>query len=269
MITSHALNPNTNPKKVLLALKRAVEATFSSSDWQELGLDTDCDDIIKDDFRLLRSLSWGDQDYGDRVLVVIKKILEKNPNNATIIENFVSLEKWLAEHEPRLYTDLYEKDSSTIEDTEKIGKIHNNVEVNQHVQRIKRSIGENDYSQAIGSSKELLESVLKTILEDLDQDNITGDIPALLKQVQQLLSIDPNSETTKKLDEKVKRTLSNLGQIVIGVAEIRNLVGTGHGRTESQEIDQNHALLIVNSVGTISTYLINLWQEQKKQNSKN
>lgn len=263
------MNPNANPKKVLLALKRAVETTFSSSDWDELGLDTECDDIIDKDPRLLSSLSWGDQDYGDRVLVVIKKIVERNPNNVTIIENFVSLEKWLAEHEPRLYKELYEAGSSAIDDAEEIGKIHNNVELNQHILRIKRSIREDDPSQAIGSSKELLESVLKTILEDLGQDDITGDIPALLKQVQQSLSIDPNDETAKKLDEKVKRTLSNLGQVVIGVAEIRNLVGTGHGRAESHEIDQNHALLMVNSVGTISTYLINLWQEQKKQTSKN
>ena len=262
-----------NPKKVLLALKRAVETTFSSNDWDELGLDTECDDIIDKDPRLLASLSWGDQDYGERVLVVIKKIVERNPNNVAIIENFVSLEKWLKEHDSRLYKELYEYDSLTIEDTEKIGKIHNTQEINQHIVRIKRSIRENDPSQAIGSSKELLESVLKTILEDLGQDDITGDItgdiPALLKQVQQLLSIDPNSETAKKLDEKVKRTLSNLGQIVIGVAEIRNLVGTGHGRIQSHEIDQNHALLMVNSVGTISTYLISLWQEQKKQTSKN
>jgi len=260
---NYTLNPNANPKKVLLALKRAVEATFSSNDWDELGLDTECDDIIDKDPRLLSSLSWGDQDYGERILVVIKKILERNPNNVTIIENFVSLEKWLVEHEPRLYKELYEQDSLAIEDTEKIGKIHNTLEVNQHIVRIKRSIRENDPSQAIGSSKELLESVLKTILEDLGQPDISGDIPALLKQVQQSLGIDPNDETTKKLDEKVKRTLSNLGQVVIGVAEIRNLVGTGHGRTKSHEIDQNHALLIVNSVGTISTYLINLWLEQK------
>jgi hypothetical protein len=263
------LNSNANPKKVLLALKRAVEATFASNDWKELGLDTDCDDIIKEDYRLLRSLFWGDEDYGDRVLVVIEKILERNPNNATIIEEFVSLEKWLQDNEPRLYKELYEIGSSAIDDAEEIGKIHNNVELNHQILRIKRSIRENDPSQAIGSSKELLESVLKTILNDLDQPNSTGDIPALLKQVQKLLSIDPNNETTKKLDDKVRKTLSNLGQVVIGVAEIRNLVGTGHGRIESHEIDQNHALLIVNSVSTISTYLINLWQEQKKQTSKN
>ena len=262
------MNPNANPKKVLLALKRAVEATFTSSDWEEIGLDTDCDDIIHEDSRLLRSLYWGDEDYGDRVLVVIEKILEKNPNNVQIIGDYVSLEKWLEKNEPRLYKELYETGSLALDDTEEIGKIYNNVELNQQILRIKRSIRDNDTSQAIGSSKELLESVLKTILEDLGQDSTSHDIPTLLKLVQQQLSIEPNNEITKKLDEKAKRTLSNLGQVVVGVAEIRNLVGTGHGRTENHDVDPNHALLVVNSVSTVSTFLINLWQEKKKQNLK-
>ena len=262
------MNLNANPKKILLALKKAVEATFDSNDWQELGLDTGCEDIINKDSRLLRSLSWSDSDYGDRVFIVIEQILKKNPTHATVIEELVSLEKWLQNHEPRLYKELYETGSSAIEDVEEISKIHDNVELNNQILRIKRSIRENDPAHSVVSSKELLESVLKTILEDLGHSNITGDVPALLKQVQQLLRIDPNDETVKKLDEKTKRILSNLGQVVIGVAEIRNLVGTGHGRTETHEIDQNHALLIVNSVSTMSTYLINLWQELKSKNSR-
>lgn len=262
------MNPNTNPKKVVLALKRAVEATFTNNNWEELGLATDCDDIINSEYRLLDSLFWHDQDYGKRVLSVIKKIIEKNPNNAQVIEDYVSLEKWLKNNEPRLHKELYETDSLAIDDIEEIVRIHNDDELNLQIQRIKRSIRENDPSQSIGSSKDLLESVLKTILEDLGQDSTSHDIPTLLKLVQQQLEIDPTDETTKKLDKKVKRILSNLGQVVIGVAEIRNLVGTGHGRTESYDIDPNHALLIVNSVGAISAFLINLWQEKKKQNLK-
>lgn len=103
-------------------------------------------------------------------------------------------------------------------------------------------------------------------MEDLGQDSTSHDIPTLLKLVQQQLEIDPTDETTKKLNEKIKRTLNHLGQVVIRVAEIRNLVGTGHGRTKNHDIDLNHALLIVNSVEAICPYLINLWQEKKKQN---
>ncbi len=262
------MNPDVNPKKVLLALKRAVEATFGSSDWHELGLDTGCDDIIKEDDRLLRSLLFGDEDYGDRVLVVIERILERNPDNVTIIEKFVSLEEWLQNNDSRLYKELYETGLSIIDDVEEMGKILNIAELDRQILRIRSSIKKNDTSQAIGSAKELLEFILKTILKDLNHLDSKEDIPILLKQVQKLLGIDPNNETAKKLDDRTKKTLSNLGQVVIGVAEIRNLVGTGHGRTESHETDQNHALLIVNSVFTISAYLLNLWQEQKKQISK-
>lgn len=262
----HILNSNTNPKKVLLALKKAIEDTFTVNDWEELGLRTSCDRIIWNDPRLLHSLFWGDPDYGERVLIVIKQILEANPNNVKIIEEFVSLEKWLKNNNSKLYKELYGIDSLTIDDTEKIELIRNNVVLNQHMLRIRRSIDSNDLSQTIGSSKELLESVLKTILKDFGKDDTSHNIYTLLEKVQQLLQIDVDKN--QKLNEKIKKTLNNLAQIIIGVAEIRNLVGTGHGRAESKDIDANHALLIVNSVYTLSMYLLNLWQEQKKQNPK-
>lgn len=265
-IWKQVLNPKANEKKVLLSIKRAVEDKFSFDEWDELGLDTDCEDIIKNDPRLLQSLGWRDPDYGERILVVIKKILDRNPSNLSIIEDFLDLEKWLKEKEPRLYQELYQTGSLAIDDAEEIGKIHNIDELNKHILRIKRSIRDNDSSQAIGSSKELLESVLKTILSDLGKDEESHEIPTLLKEVQKLLQIDYDKDD-KKLDDKVKKTLSNLGQVIVGVAEIRNLVGTGHGRVTSQNIDSNHALLIVNSVSTLSTYLINLWQEKKSQSS--
>jgi len=54
--------------QVVLAVKRAIEATFSKGDWRELALVTDSDDVIRGHHRLLRSLEWGDNDYSGNVL---------------------------------------------------------------------------------------------------------------------------------------------------------------------------------------------------------
>ena len=209
----------------------------------------------------MRSLFFADSDYGESVLRVIQEIIRKNPNNIKIIEEHTSLEKWLKENEPRLYNEIY--NTNIVINNEDIKYICNNVNVEQHLDRIKRSIQDNDASQAISSSKDLLEVVLKTILKDFKNDDISGDIPSLLKQVQQELQIDANDKTGQKLDEKTRRLLSNFGQIVVGISEIRNIVGTGHGRIENYHTDQNHALLVVNSVRAVSFFLINLWQKRK------
>ncbi|MDQ7842109.1 MAG: abortive infection family protein, partial [bacterium] len=60
------------------------------------------------------------------------------------------------------------------------------------------------------------------------------------------------------------RTLSNLAQVVTGVAEVRNLYGTGHGRSKAPEPDVAHARLVVNAAVTVATFLLEVWQGRKR-----
>jgi len=251
-------NPNRN--KLILAFKRAIEATFDDGMWHELGYLTDTIDIIQSHSRLLRSLSWRDPDYGGCILQVLPRILGENLENLKTLENFVGLEKWLTQYDPQLYSELYGGTPISLEEIERASELNNVLELNQHIARIKHSIL-NDPALAVGSAKELLETVLKTILKKHDTPNPNEDIPQLLKRTQKLLEIDP-----KKLPGKdvLFRTLNNLGQIVVGVSEIRNLVGTGHGRSQGPQIDTIHAQLIVNATATITTYLLGIWEVQGK-----
>jgi len=54
--------------QLIVGLNRAVEATFTESDWMELGYATDTHDYVTENPRLLRSLSWRDDDYGANIL---------------------------------------------------------------------------------------------------------------------------------------------------------------------------------------------------------
>jgi hypothetical protein len=133
-------------------------------------------------------------------------------------------------------------------------------ELNRHAARIRTGIRQ-DPEQAIGSAKELLESVLKTILED-HAAKPNEDMPTLLKKAQQKLRLDPKS--TEPGSETLRRTLSNLGQIVIGVAELRTLYGTGHGRSKVPELEIAHARLVVNAAITVASFLVEVWQQDVK-----
>lgn len=73
----------------LLKLKDRIVAHFSQSNWQELGLMTNCDDVVENDPRLLRSLRFGDDDYEGCVISVIRKMVESNPNNVKTIERYL------------------------------------------------------------------------------------------------------------------------------------------------------------------------------------
>jgi hypothetical protein len=79
--------------KRILALRERVVAHFDTGDWEEVGLLTGYSDLISRHPRLLRSLSWGDEDYAGNALATIKRIAEQDEDAFTIFEKHV-MEKY-------------------------------------------------------------------------------------------------------------------------------------------------------------------------------
>ena len=132
----------------------------------------------------------------------------------------------------------------------------------EHVQRIERSLAD-DPAQAIGSAKELLESTLKTVLEGLGISySKDDDVPKLLKSVQAALELAPSDvHSQKKGADTIKRTLSNLGSVAIGIAELRNLYGTGHGKgSRHKGLTVRHARLAVSSSAALCMFLLETYE---------
>ena len=76
-------------KKELIELKKIIEKHFTRSDWIELGFILDADDIIGNHPRLLRSLDFGDEDYGGNILEVLTKIVKKDSNGINKIKQYL------------------------------------------------------------------------------------------------------------------------------------------------------------------------------------
>lgn len=92
----------------LLAIQRAIEATFNDSDWKELGYLTDTHEWIEGHGRLLRSLSWGDSDYPGHVLDAVEHILEHDPGNLDVLIEHAKIHTWLLKENPGVLTDIGE-----------------------------------------------------------------------------------------------------------------------------------------------------------------
>ncbi|MBQ23885.1 abortive infection family protein [Alcanivorax sp.] len=81
--------------KVVLALQKAIVETFDAADWKEVGYKAGQIDYIRGHSRLLRSLSWGDDDYGSCVFQAIEFLLNDDVEN---LQCFLENEKaadWL------------------------------------------------------------------------------------------------------------------------------------------------------------------------------
>ena len=76
--------------KRILALRDRVVAEFDAGDWHEIGLLTGYSDAISRHPRLLRSLSFGDEDYSGNVLEIIKLMAERDEQAFNFFEQHVA-----------------------------------------------------------------------------------------------------------------------------------------------------------------------------------
>lgn len=129
--------------------------------------------------------------------------------------------------------------------------------ISQQITRMESAIN-SDPDLAIGTAKELVETVAKTILDDLGvQYGKRDDLPDLVKAARKALRLVPDSvPDDRQAADTVRRLLSNLGAVVDGIATLRNWYGTGHGRPAgSNGLQPRHARLVVGAAATLATFL--------------
>lgn len=127
--------------------------------------------------------------------------------------------------------------------------------IEEHLARVDPS----DPPQAISASKSLIEATIKHVLEDLKvQYNDRDDIPTLAKSVHKSLRLHPDYiAPTAKGRKTIQRILSNLSQVSVGVAELRNEYGMDHGRTRSSRgLGFRHAGLAFGAAQTYCRFLL-------------
>lgn len=137
--------------------------------------------------------------------------------------------------------------------------------IRDHLRRIDRDL-KSDPAAAIGSSKELVESVCKTILDDYGEDYPRGDdVPDLYKRVQKVLKLNTEAvpDDTRASASAVK-TLRALVTTIHSLAELRNAIGSGHGRTTRSPALTRHARLAFNASVAVTEFLLDTWHERKR-----
>jgi hypothetical protein len=77
--------------KEIIRLRPIIEANFTHENWEEIGLITGGSDIISGHSRLLRSLSFGDEDYGSCVLSVLRRIADFRPESLKEIQDYIDM----------------------------------------------------------------------------------------------------------------------------------------------------------------------------------
>ena len=185
---------------------KVILDTFDESRWREFGLETGCLKFVEREHRLLQGANWKNGDYPGIAIGIVPRVL-RAPNtrrtrshasgaysrmpNLSVVEDFLDLSRGLERKDRELYAALYAgADSSIIDDAEETANQLGIEEVSEHAARIRKGLRD-DPKQALGSAKELLESVFKTILGLHGNGRETLiDLPELVKRTNIALGLD-------------------------------------------------------------------------------
>ena len=249
---------------VILALKGAMEATLTEPTWKELGYATDTIDWIKSNKRLLRSCYWGNDDYPRHVLDALEYILDKDPANLQVLLDFGEIAKWIRENRPHVYAEVAAPDVAAVKSLADAREAAKGFDVEAQIRRIREALVD-DPALAVGTTKELLETVLKTVLGLHGAEIGADDMPKLLKRAQAALGLDPKDAVDSTPGaESFRRLLGSLAQVVVSVTEMRNLYGTGHGKSDAPGLDPAAAQLVVAAGTSLAAYLMERYNGLKK-----
>jgi hypothetical protein len=122
-----------------------------------------------------------------------------------------------------------------------------------------------DPAGAITAARTLLESVCKTILDDLPTDPSdlyeSDDLPKLYARVAERLNLAPSQHT----EDALKKILGGSMTVVNGLANLRNRASDSHGAgRKSYRPAPRHAALAVNFAGATALFLLETSQDQRE-----
>lgn len=118
---------------------------------------------------------------------------------------------------------------------------------------------ENSAELAIGTAKELIETICHTILTErqIEVDK-NWDLLQLLKQTTKQLNLTPEGIPDEvKASKTIKSILGSLTTVVQGIGELRNQYGSGHGKKANfKGLTARHAKLSVGAASTLAIFLL-------------
>lgn len=106
--------------------------------------------------------------------------------------------------------------------------------IDEAQQRLFRAVDANDKPLIVGCCKELVESIAKTAISMRGEVLDTTDYPKLVSTAHQLLGRQPGPDLGD--EPELRNIAQGLRTIALQLGELRNRLGTGHGRTFTPDV---------------------------------
>lgn len=235
--------------KIMLTLQRAVASQFTETDWMELGYETGEYEYIQWHGRLLRSLRFGDDDYGASVFQVLKYFSEQNPNALQAVIDNKKVRRILERDAPEVLSELGLNVAHVPAVTPKA------LSASEVVERALADADNLLHTSGPISCVDRLHTALHGYLRALcAETGITGlegaAVTALFKR---LRAEHPSFQCLGAQDKDVVRILNSFGSVIDVINTIRNNASVAH--PNDVLLGEAEATLVVNVIRTLFHYI--------------
>ncbi len=154
--------------------------------------------------------------------------------------------------------------SVAIGQAEEVAEALDSESVKKQIARMESAIS-HDPELAIGTAKEFLETICRTILDKCGVEHDNRDLPWLVKNSLDQIEITPGGAKPAEAKRAIRRLLGNLSGVGQSVAEVRNQLGTGHGKpAAAAELDPIYACLVVGTATALGLFIIQAFNRQEQ-----
>jgi hypothetical protein len=233
---------------LMLAMQRAILAEFNSTDWHELGYLTGCHDYIRGHARLLRSLGFGDDDYG----ACIFQALEHLANNGT-----QALVAVVDHPKVRPYLER-EQAAKLMEMGYQAGQVPAVLPTVSASEVVRRALQDADHllsTSGAPSAIDRLHTAMHGYLKSTCHDCAISlpDGATLTQAYKALRAHHPALQSLGEHDGEIGRVLGSFASVLDALNTLRNHGSVAHPNEDI--VEQAEGELVVNAVRTIFHYL--------------
>ena len=152
--------------------------------------------------------------------------------------------------------------SFAVNQAQRIADVLSGSYISQQITRMENSIGK-DSELAIGTAKEFIETICKTVLARCSVPlNGTEEMLPLVRLTLKQLKLTPDDVTNgSQSSETIRVLLGNLSTVTHKLAELRNLHGSGHGKdATTNTLGARHARLAVGAATAFGVFIFETYE---------
>ncbi|WP_432217080.1 abortive infection family protein [Pseudomonas kribbensis] len=233
---------------LILALQKAILSVFTREDWRDIGYLTGHHDYIQNHSRLLRSLGFGDDDYGDCIYQVLNYFSFNDIKALVALIEHEKIRPFLEQSIPGKLTELGYS-------TGHVPAVLPSARASDVVRRALTDADQLLASSGATSAIDRLHTAMHGYLRSACQD-VGISIPSnatLTQAFKELRTHHPALQSLGSHDKEVGKILTSFASVLDALNPIRNHGSVAHPNDRLIELPEG--TLVVNAVRTIFHYL--------------